>query len=519
MVTEISGVPTAAKPPRTGMIAIIRDKETGYINASPYSGGVVSMDPYMVVFGAKARDTKLALETTDDLVVSLAAKGQLNDMYIMGNSIPHGISEIDVAGLTGYALPDTDVPGVKEFPINLKCKIRRKIDLGRARRTIVVAEVTGVSMDVRLTEMTRREVVNTVPMHEALLRHPRTKTYAPGVVNSDLRPVAGVPGNGKSSGYKFEGDANGKVYIGKDQFHTAPYEDIFVKALVPQPNIVVNTNNEDGSLHSFTITGGLLMHTPPAVQVPFRITDRSFQNIKRTGRFTVALPVTEVEKEFLALRKAGGSLGGTGFTPDKTGFTDVPGIKEIPLNMECTVDTIAEIPGTDYVLVIANKVGIYASLQTEREAHNGFVDYFPRLIYTVMDYGMTERFGSVNEFLELLPLPTLGSRNIGLWFTGPEQHQAGFAFWLYELLNSAYINQHEYLTIMRWIVCFRYEGAWAPEPLRGKLRDRITTALRLMTHAHRDEEKWYKVHDFFARIDEEENRQKDKNRYWDNIRY
>jgi hypothetical protein len=136
-----------------------------------------------------------------------------------------------------------------------------------------------------------------------------------------------------------------------------------------------------------------------------------------------------------------------------------------------------------------------------------------------MDYGMTERFGSVNEFLELLPLPTLGSRNIGLWFTGPEQHQAGFAFWLYELLNSVYITRHEYLTIMRWIVCFRYEGAWAPEPLRTKLRERITTALRLMTHAHRDEEKWYEVHDFFTRIREEEQKKHDASRYYDHITY
>jgi flavin reductase (DIM6/NTAB) family NADH-FMN oxidoreductase RutF len=362
MVTEISGIPTAAKPPRTGMIAIIRDQETGYINASPYSGGVIGVDPYLVVFGAKARDTKLALATTGDVVVSLAAKGQLNDMYIMGNSIPHGISEIDVAGLTEYPLPGTDLPGIREFPINLKCKIRRLIDLGRARRTIVAAEVTGISMDVRLTEMTRREVVNTTPMHEALLRHPRTKTYAPGVINSDLRPVPGAPGNGRNSGYKFSGDANGKVYIEKEQFHTAPYEDIFVKALVPRPNIIVNTNNEDGSLHAFPITGGLLMHTPPAVQIPFNKIDKAFLNIKRCGRFTVALPTAEVEKEFLALRQSKGSLEGTGFTADRTGFTDVPGITECPLNMECTVDTIAEIPGTGYVLVIANKVGIYASL-------------------------------------------------------------------------------------------------------------------------------------------------------------
>lgn len=503
MTSEIDSIVNGSKCPRTALITTIRDSETGYLNSGVYSGGVISVNPWTIVFGVKSWDAKTAFEDVEDFSISLAAKGQVNDLYIYGCSVPHGISEIEVAGMTEYALPGTDIPGIKEFPVNLKCKVKKLIKLGHALRNIIVAEVTGISMDAKFAEMARSESVSTFPLHEAVLIHPYTHKYPPGGyapanIGHELR---GEPG--KTSGHKFTPDENGKVYIDKSQFYEQPYNDIFVNALFPRPNTFIMTNEEDGSTVARHLCGGLLMHSPPAVQVPLKKGEKALENIRRTGVFTVAYPVVEVEKEFLALRsKKDGLVDGTGFTLDKSGNGPVPGIKECQVNMECEVISITDIPDSEYALVMANKVGLYADEELAESApKDGLLNYFPRMIYSVMDYGMTERFGSISEYHPVLPLPTYGSRHSGLWFTGPEQWQSGYTSWLLELLLSGYIYEKEYYTIRKWMADFRYEGHYSPNPLRTKCRNNLTNALRMMVRAHRDYDKWREIHEYFDQFD------------------
>ena len=504
MTSEIDSIVNASKCPRTACVTVIRDSELGYLNAGVYSGGVISIDPWLIVFGVKSWDAKTAFEDVQEFTVNLTAKGQVNDLYIFGNSIPHGISEIDVAGFTEFKLPGCDTPAVKELPVNLKCKVRKLIKLGHALRNIVVAEVTGLAINANLLDMTRAEVANTLPLHEAVLIHPYTHKYPPGgYAPGNLGPVLRGAG-GTPSGHKFTPDENGKVYIYKEQFYTAPFNDVFVRAFFPRPNTFIMSNNEDGSTRARHLCGGLLMHSPPAVQVPLRKDEVTLENIRRTGVFTVAYPVVEVEKEFLALRdKKDGCLDGTGFSLEKnTGNGPVPGIKECPVNMECKVISINDIPDSDYVLILANKVGLYAEKDLADIAPvDGLVSYFPRMIYSVLDSGMTEQFASMAEFNPVLPLPTYGSRHSGLWFTGPEMWQSGYTSWLLELLLSGYIYEKEYYQIRKWMADFRYEGHFSPDPLRTECRNNLTEALRMMVRAHRDYDKWRAIHEFFDKFE------------------
>jgi len=503
MTSEIDSIVNGSKCPRTALVTVIRDAETGYLNAGVYSGGVISTDPWTIVFGVKSWDAKTAFEYVDEFSIALATKGQVNDLYIYGCSVPHGISEIDVAGMTEYKLPNIDIPGIKEFPINLECKVKKLIKLGHALRNIVIAEVTGISMNASLLGMSREEAANTVPLHEAVLIHPYTHTYPPGgYAPGNIGPVLrGTPG--KPSGHKFTEDENGKVYIDKSQFQKEPFNDIFVNAMFPRPNTFIMTNNEDGSTVAHHLCGGLLMHSPPAVQVPLKKGSKALENIKRTNVFTVAYPMAEMEKEFLALRaKEDGTVDGTGFTLDTSGDGPVPGIKECPVNMECEVIEIYDIPDSDYEFVLANKVGIYAEEElAEAAPKDGLINYFPRMIYSIMDYGNVERFGSMAEFNPVLPLPTYGSRHSGLWFTGPDMYQSGYTSWLLELLLTGYIYEKEYFQMRKWMADFRYEGHYSPDPLRTECRNNLTNALRMMVRAHRDYDKWREIHVFFDQFE------------------
>lgn len=491
MISEMDTIVSASKLPRTAVIPIIRDPETGYINAAPYSGGVVSLNPYMILFGVKSWDVKGVFERVSDFVVSLCRADQLNDMYIMGNSIPHGISEIEVAGLTEYELPGTDVPGIREFPVNMRCRLRKLIRLGGALRNIVVAEVTGVSIDEDLIHRTRAEAVNMVPLNETVLIHPYTKGYAPAVIGKNLRGAEQKP-----CGHVFEADSYGKVFLDQSLFYKKPYNDAFVKVIFPRPNYILISENGHGPEVEI-INGGIVMHAPPAVQIPLRTDSRAYKNIVETGCFTLAYPTWDQEEQYLALRKTPDHAEAAGFHFEYSGNIPVPGLLECPVNVECRVFRIETIPGSQCAVVVADKVGMYVDESMESESQTGFINYFPRLMYSVMDYGMYERFGSICDVYPCLPLPTYGSRQNGVWFTGPEQYQSGFQFWLLDLWLTGYITEAEYHLIRKWILHFRYEGRCSPEPLRGQMRKRITKALNLMTHAHRDFDRWQQVHRFF----------------------
>ena len=105
------------------------------------------------------------------------------------------------------------------------------------------------------------------------------------------------------------------------------------------------------------------------------------------------------------------------------------------------------------------------------------------------------------ENLTVKPLPSWGSRYHGGWWTGPEQHEAGFNFWLLDLLQEGYISDSEFRKIRQWVFWFRRDGFSAPEPLWSELKQRIAGALKMMVWAHRDYDKWNEVHEYLAKFE------------------
>jgi len=300
------------KMPRVGCVTIIRDQDTGYINAGVYSGGVISVDPYQVIFGVKAWDSKVAFEKVSKFVIGLPARSQLLDMWICANDIPHGISEIDVAGLTELSMPDTDIPGIKEFPISLVCKVNRLFKLGGALRNIVVADVIGINMDIEHIKKTRSEALTSAILHEAIQRHKKTGHYACSVMAGDL--YDGQFGDVPAFNEDDYDVVDGRVHIYPDQFHDEKYRRIFANALWTRPNYIVNTVDGSGTPDACPVAGGLIMHSRPAVQAVIKKGSKAYQNIKENGQFTVSIPTKDHVAEYKALMEKPGDAAAAGFT-------------------------------------------------------------------------------------------------------------------------------------------------------------------------------------------------------------
>ena len=186
MMTRQESSVEASKMPRTAMIAVVRDKKTGYLNAAPYSGGILSVDPFHVVFGVKSWDSKLVFEDAEEFTLAIPGKDQVDQVWAAARSVPHGISEIDVAGWTEHPSREIETPGIKECRINFECKKRHLIKLGGALRNIVIGEVVGIHIDSALLAMSRADSVEILPVHEAIQRHPYTGTYALSVLSGEV---------------------------------------------------------------------------------------------------------------------------------------------------------------------------------------------------------------------------------------------------------------------------------------------------------------------------------------------
>jgi flavin reductase (DIM6/NTAB) family NADH-FMN oxidoreductase RutF len=498
MMVNQETVAEMTKMPRIACATVIRDKDTGYINAGIYSGGIISVDPFQVIFGIKAWDSKVAFEKIDEFVIGLPAKHQFWDMWIFANDIPHGISEIDVAGLTECEIPGCDTPGVREFPINLRCKVNRFFKLGGAMRNIVVADVTGISMDLDLIKKTRAEAVSTAPLHEAIQRHKYTGFYAVSVMADDLLDGDWDPED-PAPNYEVE---DGKVFIEADQFKDAKNKRILANAMFDRPNYILNTADKSGEHDAIAITGGLIMHSRPAIQAIVPKGSKAYQNIKDSGEFSLGLPLRPLLDKYKKLQANPGSLEAAGFTPIKSGSVAPNSVKDCHVNIECTLILLEDIPGSEYALAVAHKQG--ASMDPDIGEDGKFTELYGDLIYTIYDYDLNERFSHPDsDFIPVPVLPTWGSRYNGGWWGGPEGWQSGFQFWLIELLESGYLSETEYHQLKKWISWWRSEGYPAPEPLRTDIRARLTKILSMMTRAHRSFDKWKEIHEFFDEFADE----------------
>ena len=145
-------------PRPIGWISSISDK--GIINLAPYSFfNAVSYIPPQVMFAATAnhnkgglKDTVSNILSTKEFVVNLATKKLSKKVNLSSIDAPHNIDEFKLCNLRKQNAKIVKPPLIKESPINLECRLIKKINLkseitNKNENKMIIGEVVGIHID------------------------------------------------------------------------------------------------------------------------------------------------------------------------------------------------------------------------------------------------------------------------------------------------------------------------------------------------------------------------------------
>lgn len=132
----------------------------GLANLAPYSFfNAVAENPHYVAYGSgEARrggrkDSLLNIEATGEFVVNLATWELREPMNASSASVPLGVDEFELAGLTKAASQIVKVARVAESPVALECRYFRTIALpaddGSVADHMIIGRVVGIYIDDR----------------------------------------------------------------------------------------------------------------------------------------------------------------------------------------------------------------------------------------------------------------------------------------------------------------------------------------------------------------------------------
>jgi flavin reductase (DIM6/NTAB) family NADH-FMN oxidoreductase RutF len=495
----------ATKMPRTCVMPVARDKDTGYLNVGAYSGGVMSIRPYHVVFGVKSYSSMELFKNAGEFTVAVGSMDQVDNIWAVAFRAPKGIDEIELADWHELEPAAIGTPGIRECRLNLECRKVACYQPPNRWHAVVIGEVVAVRIDGELAAMARGEAERLLPTHEGGM-YINDGRYGLSNMSGEISPPA-RPAAGRAAK-----PADGRITISGKDLYKKENEAILAHSVFPRPSYIVLTNDENGKLNFEAVSMGYIQSTEPAVHIPLSKNSACYKNIKRTRRFVVAFPTRDVLDKFAALNgHAPADLASAGFTTIAPNMFDIPGLAECPINLDCKAEMVEDVPGADYALVLGIKVGcvedrdladaMSPELHVTREIMEYTNEFFGKLIYKVLDTDMTDKWThyDANGTVPIKPIPTWGSRYAGAWWA---EDGSRLPFWLIELCQERILTKREYEKIMTAVRLWNEGNGvthlkeyYTPE-LKRELRERLTKLFKLMIWAQRDLEKWDRVHAF-----------------------
>lgn len=127
----------------------------GVPNLAPFSFfTVASTDPLTLLFcpsykpdGSK-KDTWRNVEATGEFVVNLVNEDTVEAMNRSAATLPPGVSEFQVAGVTPAPSVHVRPPRVAEAPVAYECRCTQILDVGRY--AVILGQVVGIHIDDRV---------------------------------------------------------------------------------------------------------------------------------------------------------------------------------------------------------------------------------------------------------------------------------------------------------------------------------------------------------------------------------
>lgn len=123
--------------------------ENGVVNAAPFSFfNVLGADPPIVGFcpgdrdDGTPKDTALNVRAMHEFVVNLVDESVAEAMNRTAATLPHGVSELEAAGLHTVASSSVKPPRIAESPASLECREWGTLQIGGNR--LIIGVVTRV---------------------------------------------------------------------------------------------------------------------------------------------------------------------------------------------------------------------------------------------------------------------------------------------------------------------------------------------------------------------------------------
>jgi flavin reductase (DIM6/NTAB) family NADH-FMN oxidoreductase RutF len=118
----------------------------GHINAAPFSffNYLGSAPPIIAIApgdrpDGTPKDTARNIQENSEFVVNLVNEAMAEAMNICGIDFPHGINELEAAGLTVLESTQVKVPRIAQSLVNLECRQHTTFHIGHNR--IIIGEV------------------------------------------------------------------------------------------------------------------------------------------------------------------------------------------------------------------------------------------------------------------------------------------------------------------------------------------------------------------------------------------
>ncbi len=149
---EVYGLLTSLVVPRPIALVTTQSRE-GVLNCAPFSfyQGVCGVPPILSLSIARNRsglkDTFRNILLTSEFVVHTPKANQIDQVELSSESFEPGVSEVEEIGFTSTESSEIEVPGLKETPVRLECRLHDHFPVARGEVTVVYGEVVCFHLD------------------------------------------------------------------------------------------------------------------------------------------------------------------------------------------------------------------------------------------------------------------------------------------------------------------------------------------------------------------------------------
>ena len=110
-----------------------------------WAGTICTNPPMLSISVRPERYSYEMIKSTKEFVVNLTTKDLVRACDYCGVTSGRDVDKFEKMKLTSIKLPNVSVPGIKESPVNIECRVKKIEELGS--HTMFIADVVGVTVD------------------------------------------------------------------------------------------------------------------------------------------------------------------------------------------------------------------------------------------------------------------------------------------------------------------------------------------------------------------------------------